>query len=224
MKFLTKISYVFIVLLLVISGNTFSQEKAEIPAINPPINTELLGSNRGLAFQMIIDKKFKSIPKLGIFSVTSLVGEWDNDQINDYMTQASLTYEVLKGLKLAGGFHVTPVKGMRPITGIIYTVANPTWLFVANSRIDFSKDSNVEGLVLVEYKPKINDKWRFYSRLQALYEYNTIIDMQTRSYLMARAGLSYNEFSFGLGSNIDYYGPEKHNENSFGGFVSFLLF
>lgn len=207
-----------------IGVNSYSQEKVDIPVINPPINTELLFSNRGLAFQMIIDKKFKTIPKLGFFSVTSLVGEWDTDQINDYMTQASLTYEIVKGLKLASGFHVTPVKGMRPIAGLIYTKANPTWLFVANSRIDFSDDTNVEGLDLVEFKPEINDKWRFYSRLQGLYEYSTIIDMQTRSYVMARAGLSYKEITFGLGANIDYYGPEKYNENSFGGFVSFLLF
>lgn len=216
--------FAFIILLSIIHGNAFAQKEMQIPPTSPPINMEVLGSNRGLAFQLIIDKKFKSIPKLGVFSVTSLVGEWDKNGINDYMAQSSLTYEILKGLKLATGFHLTPVKGMRPIAGLVYTLANPTWLFVANSRVDYSRDTNVEGLVLVEYKPKINDIWRIYSRLQGLYEYNTIINMQTRSYLMARAGLSYKEFSFGLGSNIDYYGPEKHNENSFGGFVSFLLF
>lgn len=224
MNKVTFIKYIFIILFSIISRNAVGQEKSQIPVINPPINTEVLVSNRGLTFQMIIDKKISSIPKLGFFSVTSLVGEWGEDQIGDYMTQASLTYELVKGLKLAGGFHVTPVKGMRPIAGLIYTKANPTWLLVANSRIDYSKDTNVEGMFLVEYKPKINDSWRFYSRLQALYEYSTIIDMQTRSYVMARAGLSYKEITFGAGTNIDYYGPEKHNENSFGGFVSFLLF
>lgn len=193
-----------------------------VPSV--PINTEVLGSNRGLAFQMIIDKKIKSVPKLGFFSVTSLVGEWGEDKVNDYMTQASLTYEIVKGLKLAGGFHVTPVKGMRPIAGLIYTKANPTWLFVANSRIDYSKDTNVEGMFLIEYKPKISNDWRFYSRIQALYEYSTVIDMQTRSYMMARAGVSYKEITFGLGTNIDYYGPEKFNENSYGVFVGVLLF
>lgn len=224
MIIVNKIMFIFIILLSIIHGDAAAQKEMQIPHADPPINTEVLASNRGLAFQLIIDKKFKSIPRLGVFSVTSLVGEWDKNKINDYMTQSSLTYEIVRGLKLATGFHLTPVKGMRPIAGLIYTLANPTWLFVANSRVDYSKDTNVEGLVLVEYKPKINDKWRIYSRLQGLYEYNTIINTQTRSYLMARTGLSYKEFSFGLGSNIDYYGPEKHNENSFGAFVSFLLF
>lgn len=136
MNFIKKMNPVFILLLSIISWNTYSQEEVAIPVQNPPINTELLFSNRGMAFQMIIDKKFKTIPKLGFFNVTSLVGEWDNDKINDYMTQSSLTYEIVKGLKLAGGFHITPVKGMRPIAGLIYTKANRTWLFVANSRID----------------------------------------------------------------------------------------
>lgn len=214
-----------ILLYFIILSNCFkAQNQSNVPISSVPINTEVLGSNRGLTFQMIIDKKIKSVSKLGFFSVTSLVGEWNEEKVNDYMTQASLTYEIVKGLKVAGGFHVTPIKGMRPIAGLIYTKANPTWLFVANSRIDLSKDTNVEGMFLVEYKPKINDNWRFYSRVQALYEYSTVIDMQTRSYLMLRAGLSYKEITFGIGSNIDYYGPEKFNESCIGGFLSFLLF
>lgn len=215
----------FPLLCFITISNCFkAQNQSSAVVSSVPINTEVLGSNRGLAFQMIIDKKIKSVPKLGFFSVTSLVGEWGEDQVNDYMTQASLTYEIIKGLKLAGGFHVTPVKGMRPIAGLIYSKATPDWLFVANSRIDFSRDTNIEGMFLVEYKPKISNNWRLYTRIQALYEYSSIIDMQTRSYLMARAGVSYKEITFGLGTNIDYYGPEKFNENSYGIFIGFLLF
>ncbi|RZK22012.1 MAG: hypothetical protein EOO63_18545 [Hymenobacter sp.] len=57
---------------------------------------------------------------------------------------------------------------------LIYSKATPDWLFVANSRIDFSRDTNIEGMFLVEYKPKINNNWRLYTRIQALYEYNII--------------------------------------------------
>ena len=224
MNLFKNINSVFLLLLSLIGLDAHSQEEVATPVVNPPINTEFLFSNRGMAFQMIIDKKFKSIPKMGFFSVTSLVGEWNDDTINDYMTQGSLTYEIAKGLKLAGGFHITPVKGMRPIAGLIYTKATRKWLFVANSRIDFSNDASAEGLILVEYKPQISKDWNFYSRLQGLYEHSTAIGKQTRSYLMARAGLSYKEFAFGLGSNIDYYGPAKHNENSYGVFGSALLF
>lgn len=203
--------------------NAYSQNKERDSLHNPPISVETLFSNRGATFQMIIDKKFKSIPRLGFFSVTNFVGEWDNNHVEDHMTQASLTFEVVKGLNLSGGFHLTPVTGVRPSAGIIYTFANKEWLLVTNSRVDLSKDANVEGLVLIEYKPKINERISFYSRLQGLYAYNTSLEKHSRSYIMARAGISYKEFTFGVGTNIDYYGPIKHNENSVGGFLSFLL-
>ncbi len=223
MNYIIKMRGIFIILISIVSWNGYSQQE-QLTILNPPVNTELLFSNRGMTFQMIIDKKFQSIPRLGFFNVTYFVGEWDDNHINDYMTQSNLTYEIVKGFKLSGGFHVTPVTGIRPTAGLIYTKTNHDWLVVANTRVDLVKDVNVEGLVLVEYKPKINEKLRFYSRLQALYEYNTVIEKHYRSYLMARAGVSYKELTFGLGANIDYYGPLKHNENSFGGFVSFLLF
>lgn len=191
---------------------------------NPPINVEALFSNRGTTFQMITDKKFQSVPRLGFFSVTNLVGEWDTNQVNDYMTQASLTFDIFKGFKVTGGFHTSSGTGIRPTIGVMYNYADPDWLVVAYPRVDLSKDSNVEGLVLVEYKPKINEKWRFYSRIQGLYAYTMNIEKHSRSYIQARAGVSYKEFTFGAGTNIDYYGPTKHNENSFGGFLSVLLF
>ncbi len=221
MKFLNKIQVIFILLISIISWNSYSQD--EHPK-NPPINTEILLSNRGMTFQMIINKNFQTIPKLGFFSVTNLVGEWNTNQVNDYMTQASLTFEIAKGFKLSSGFHLTPVTGIRPSVGLIYSFANQNWLVVSNPRVDLAKDVNVEELLLVEYKPKINDKLHFYSRIQCLYGYNTSSHEHSRSYVNARAGITYKEFTFGAGTNIDYYGPMKHNENSFGGFVSFLLF
>ncbi len=223
MRTINKIRFNFILLITAVSWNTYSQQAATDPIKNPPITTEALFGNRGMSFQMIIDKKFQSVPRLGFFSVTNLVGEWDNNRIEDYMTQANLTFEFAKGFKLTGGFHVTPVTGIRPTAGVMYTYANPDWLVVVNSRTDLSQDINVEGLVLVEYKPKINDKWRFYSRLQGLYEYNTVIEKHYRSYIVARAGVSIKEFTFGAGANIDYYGPAEHNENNVGGFLSFQL-
>ena len=221
MKFLNKIQFTFILLISIISWNSYSQD--EHPK-KPPINTEILLSNRGMTFQMIINKNFQTIPKLGFFSVTNLVGEWNTNQVNDYMTQASLTFEIAKGFKLSSGFHLTPVTGIRPSAGLIYSFANQNWLVVSNPRVDLAKDVNVEELLLVEYKPKINDKLHFYSRIQCLYGYNTSSHEHSRSYVNTRAGITYREFSFGAGTNIDYYGPMKHNENSFGGFVSFLLF
>jgi len=81
-----------------------------------------------------------------------------------------------------------------------------------------------EVMTLIEYKPKVNAALNFYSRIQGLYGFVPESNIHNRSYIMLRAGLSYREFSFGLGSNFDWYGPMKHSENNFGIFLSALLF
>jgi hypothetical protein len=204
--------------------STSSAQQKETQFKNPPLNTEALFSNRGMCFQMIMNKQIQSAPKFGFFNITNLVGEWKGNRVEDHMTQAHVTYTIGKGFKLGGGFHLTPVTCIRPSAALIFSKANANWLVVANSRVDLSKDRNVDGVVLVEYKPRINERWRFYSRLQGMYAHNTEKGTHSRSFATARAGFSFKDFTFGAGTNIDYYGPIKHNENSFGGFINCLLF
>ncbi|MCL9807966.1 hypothetical protein [Flavobacterium luminosum] len=214
----------FLVFGLFFSINSFAQEQEQKEFQNPPINVETLVGDRGVSFQMIIDKKIKSIPRLGFFSVTDINSDWGVQNLQDHMTQASLTVDLFKGLKLGAGFHNTPVTGIRPSASLIYAHASEDWFFIVVPRVDLSKDANLEGLALVEYKPKISDQWRLYTRLQGVYAHTMSQDLHARSYFRARAGVSYKEFAFGLGSNVEYYGPLKHNENNFGGFVQVLLF
>ena len=55
---------------------------------------------------MIIDKQIKSIPQLGFFSVTDINSDWSEQNLQDHMTQASLTYKVFNGLKVAAGLNL----------------------------------------------------------------------------------------------------------------------
>ena len=191
---------------------------------NPPVNVEVMFSNRGTAFQMLVNKKTQSMPRVGFFSVTNLLGQWDSRQVSDHMTQGSLTYELLKGLSLAGGFHLTPATGFRPSAALMYGYSNPNLTLVVNPRADLVKNGALENLFIVEYKPELGKVLRAYSRIQGLYVYLPKADAHARSYLMLRAGLLYKEFNFGLGANLDRYGPSKIRKNSFGGFFSMRLF
>lgn len=221
----TNFNCIWFLLLTLFTTTEGSAQQSNIPHVsNPPINIEALFSNRGMTYQMIIDKRFRTNTKFGFFAVTNLVGEWRNNAVSDHMTQANLTYEITKGLQLSGGFHITTVTGIRPSAGLIYSMHSKDWLLVTNARVDLAQDANIEGLAIVEYKPLINDKWKFYSRLQGLYAQTPSIGQHARSYIMARAGFSIKEFTFGIGTNIDYYGSIKHNENSVGAFISCLLF
>lgn len=206
-------------------SNLSAQEKENNPpAQNPPIIVEGLFGNRGMTYQMIINKKLQSIPKIGVFSVTNLVAEWESKPMTDAMTQTSLTYSLVKGLDVAAGFHYTPVTGIRPSAGLIYTYGTPEFLLVANPRIDLSKDAATELMVLSEYKPRINEQWSLYTRLQGLYGFTVDNSEHARSYVVLRAGVTYKEFSFGAGANFDWYGPIKHHETNIGAFISVPLF
>lgn len=194
------------------------------PLPNPPITMEAMVGSRGAMYQLIVNKKFQSVPKLGFFSVTNGTAAWKKEMTPDIMTQAHLTYSLIKGLDVSAGMQYTPVYGFRPVAGLIYSHATKDWLIIANSKVDLASDFASENLALVEYKPKINDKFNFYSRVQGLYGFVPESGDHNRSYIMLRAGLNYKEFTFGAATNFDWYGPIKHNENSFGFFVSALLF
>ncbi|MEN2399387.1 hypothetical protein GKZ90_0006340 [Flavobacterium sp. MC2016-06] len=213
-----------VLLVCAITFHSFGQENQKKEFQNPPVNVEALVGSRGISFQMIIDKKIESLPQLGFFSVIDMNSDWSEKKTDDLMVQANLTLELAKGFRLYGGFHHTVVTGLRPSAGLIYSFVNQKWTIILAPRIDLQKDPNIEGIALVEFKPKLNENWRMYFRVQALYSYMTEIEDHGRSYIRSRAGLSYKEISFGAGANIEYYGPMKQNENNIGFFTNVLLF
>lgn len=91
-------------------------------------------------------------------------------------------------------------------------------------RIDLTKNANYEGYGFIEYNPLLAGKWRFYSRLEGMYSPSVKKSIHQRSFGIIRAGLSYQEFSFGLGLNFDYFGPEKYKVTNTGFFISADLF
>lgn len=204
---------------------TFQAIAQEAPAVkNPPLIMETFAGDRALAYQMIINKKLQSVPKLGFFSVTNFQAEWGEPKVSDYMLQGNLTYSIIKGIDLSGGFIWNPIDGIRPSAGILFSYGNPELLVIANPRIDLTKNANFDILALVEYKPKVSEKLNLYTRAQGLYTQNVGLDFHARSYVMLRAGLTYKDISFGAAANFDWYGPMKHNENNLGGFILVNLF
>ncbi|WP_230848106.1 hypothetical protein [Myroides odoratus] len=73
-------------------------------------------TNKGITMQMLLTKKFNSFPQLGVLSVTSLISDWDENQLVDFMNQSSITYELVRGLNIIGGYHYTENTGFRGTT------------------------------------------------------------------------------------------------------------
>lgn len=191
---------------------------------NPPVNMETVFGHTGMAYQLMVNKKLKTVPKLGFFSITSIIGSWDKDDFEGVMTQGLLTYRLIKGLDAVAGFHYTDITGLRPTAGAIYTYASKNVLVVANPRIDLTKDAYAETMVFVEYKPSINNNWKLYTRVQGLYGFAVNNGDHGRSYLLTRLGATTKEFSFGLAANFDRFGPFKASQSNYGVFVAASLF
>ncbi|ASK32828.1 hypothetical protein CEY12_19155 [Chryseobacterium sp. T16E-39] len=192
--------------------------------INPPVVFEILTGNVGIASQLNISKNFKDIPGLSFFSVSNISSKWNEKNAKDAMSQFNLAYEFVKGFRVFGGIHYTPSTGLRPSVMMLYSYVGDEITVVIGPRIDLADNSNLEGFGMVEYKPKLNDHWKVYSRLQGLYAQSLKGGIHARSYLMVRAGMSYKDYSFGLGANFDAYGPERMIKNNVGVFVAARLF
>lgn len=199
-----------------------SQEEQAIK--NPPIFIEALAGNRGFGYQMLINKKLQSIPKLGFFSFTSIQTEWGESKMDDYIVQGNLTYNIIRGIDLSSGFIWNPFDGIRPSAGVLLSYGNPNWLSIVNPRIDLTKNANFDVFGMVEYKPAINERIKLYTRLQGLYTRNLGHNFHARSYIMLRAGLTFKDITVGVASNFDWYGPMKQNESNVGGFIAINLF
>lgn len=53
-----------------------AQETTTPNTNNPPIFMETFAGDRAMTYQMIINKKLQSVPKLGFFGVTNIQPEW----------------------------------------------------------------------------------------------------------------------------------------------------
>lgn len=191
---------------------------------NPPVPVEVFAGNNYLNFQMIVSKPFKQGSRFGFFDVTNFNGNYDNNlRKNEFLTQGLVNFEVYKGISLAAGATMNYVTGFRPTAGLQYLFGNREWLVVLLPRMDLRDDYNFETFGLVEYKPQLTKTLGLYTRVQGLYNHNTKQEFHDRSYLYFRAGLSYQNYQFGLGANFDRYGPMKVSGDNFGLFVRVLL-
>ncbi len=202
----------------------YSLSAQEPMMANPPISVEPFFGNRAFSYQLIINKKLQSAPKLGFLGISNFQAEWNQPLINDFAHQGNLTYNLGYGFDINGGFMWEPITGIRPSAGFMYTYGNPDLLVIANPRIDIANEPNADFLLLVEYLPSLSSKLKLYTRAQGLYGYNFNHEVHTRSYLMLRAGVTFKDITFGLANDIDYYGPENTRFNNLGGFLRLELF
>lgn len=222
---------IFLFLALTTANITFAQHELDtlagpkLPKKNPPIPVEFFASQQGIGFQMMVNKHFSPKSRFGYFNVTHFVGDYATaNQKNQFLTQAFVTADIWKGLSINTGVTMNFMTGFRPSAGLQYVYTRPKFLAVLLPRFDLSQTYNFETFGLAEYKPKFKNSWGLYSRIQSMYNHNTKLIHHDRSYVWLRLGASYKNYQVGLGSNFDFYGPMKINENNIVAFVRAELF
>lgn len=200
----------------------FGQTLQDPPKYISPIPVEFMAGNNEFAFQTQINKAFAPSSKFSFLSIMSAASPYKNN-INsfDFINTSQVSYGVFKGVSVSLGISMNAKAGFSPTVGIQYVRATPTWLIVVAPGLLLSGSHNVQAVSVIEYKPKISTAVRFYSGLQGFYNYHISNGYHQRSYINSRLGLSYQQVTFGLGGNFNWYGPKKLYKDNIGVFLRY---
>lgn len=191
-------------------------------APEPPIPIEAFFGNEQLYFQLVVKKKFAPTSRFGFFTVATYSADYEYNKAdvqNSITIPVQLSYEVGKGFGIMAGTDINSEGGFAPIVGPQFNFASRQFLAVSVLSFFINEDQDVKLFGLYEYKPPINEKWAIYSRVQFIYNHSLAAGLHNRSYLYLRGGLKRNAFIFGLGANLDQYGPRKRFQDNYGVFV-----
>jgi hypothetical protein len=205
----------FHLLLILLLCSSLTRAQQLINEAPSPVELNI-GNNR-FGLQFLMNKHFAPASKFSFLSVTSYESTYNNDVNNlDFINNSQVSFEIYKGFGIATGLSVNRVAGLTPIVGLEYVFVNKKMLIVVTPTYHLSKNKNMEGLTLIEYKPKLSEKINLYSRFQALYNLNYKNNTHERSYMQIRLGIGIGSYQFGVASNFDYYGPTKVYKDNYG--------
>lgn len=193
--------------------------------VSPPVPAEVFAGDKRIAIQVLFNKKFSPKSRFSFFNVSMSTADYSNNASeNEFTTISSLKFEVLKGLAVTAGANINSANGLQPSAGFQYIFSKKNILAIVSPVIYFKPTTNFETFLLFVYRPAISRQLNLYTRLQALYNYNLQVDSHDRSYMYARLGLGYRNFAFGLGTNLDRYGPMKYLKENYGVFIQVEFF
>ncbi|RKD88316.1 hypothetical protein [Mangrovibacterium diazotrophicum] len=227
MKKKIKIAVVLLMAMAAFSSTPVFAEETEAPvAPSAPIPFEVFLGKDGFTSQLIVDKKFAGLNKFGLFGLSFLKADYDNEEfLRESINMAVLKYDVVKNVSVVGGALFNSNWGFRPYAGAQYGYHSRTFMGLLSSGFHLTETHNFESLAIVEYRPQIKDAWSLYTRAQGLYSHLTETGKHDRSFLYSRVGVSYKTLSFGAALNYDWYGngPMKIENHQLGIFISTIL-
>jgi hypothetical protein len=203
-------------------NSLFSLAQTQVPKVPTPV--EFMAGNNRLFFQIVVKKKFSPESRFGFLTVSTFSTNYDNESKDlDLVMPVLINFNIYKGFGLVGGTTINNRVGFSPLVGGQHSFANKDWVSVTIASFFLNASRNVELFGIYEYKPKISPAINLYTRLQLMYIHNTAQNHHARSFLQLRAGLKRDALNFGLGANLDQYGPEKDFKPNYGVFVGWAF-
>ncbi len=213
-------------LLMLITGQLIAQESKNthgtIPA--PPTPVEVMFGDNRANLLIILSKPIDEKKKFSFFNVTVGSADYQNNPAEtDMVINNALLYNLGKNLFASAGMQWNYKVGLVPSLGLQYFKASPDYLVVVYPSYNLLPNTGFETVALAEIKPKLSEKTRLYTRIQGLYVQDLAHGVHAKSAVSLRAGLSFGKYTFGLGTNVDYYGPVKFEKLNSGVFLQLKL-
>lgn len=187
---------------------------------DPPIPVEVFFGNQQINYQTTVKKLFSPESKFGFFNLATFTTDYKNDASEDFLLiESQLSYTIKGGFGMMAGTFINSFTGFSPILGPQHTYASRQVLAVTIASFFLNEKNDFQIFGLYEYKPPLAKKWVLYNRLQFIYSHSLKYDFHNRSYLYLRSGLKKEAFVFGLGANLDQYGPTKRFGDNYGLFI-----
>ena len=189
-----------------------------------PLPVEVMAGNNRANLLIIINRPIDAAGKFNFFNVTVGAADYQNTPSEtEIVLNNSITYALGKAFSAASGLQWHYKLGFVPTLGFQFLKASPDYLIVVFPTLNFKPGYAFETVALAEYKPKLSDKLRLYTRLQGLLVRDIEVGTHARSGTSLRAGLTFDKFTVGLGSNFDAYGPMKFEKSNHGLFFQMRL-
>ncbi|TFV93679.1 hypothetical protein E4S40_15660 [Algoriphagus kandeliae] len=199
-----------------------SSKLAKAQTSHTPIPAEIMFGNERLDFQLIVKRSFSPTSKFSLVAISIFAQNYDRERTlgNSIVAPVQVTYKLGKsGFSLAAGAEANSKVGFMPMAGVQHVFANREVLALTFVNMLSNQGANGQIFGIYEYKPRLNDTWSIYSRIQLMYIQGISETAHKRSFLYLRAGLKKGPLGFGIGANWDAYGTERQTAQNFGVFT-----
>lgn len=189
-------------------------------ASGPPLPVEIFIGHQNLYYQIVVKKPFDTKNRFNFFGLATYTANYENEVAdNRLITIAQLSYHLSKGFGIMAGTDVNSFSGFSPIVGPQHNFANRQILAVTVASFFLNEGNDFKLFGLYEYKPPINKDWSVYTRFQFIYNQGLKESRHNKSYIYLRAGVKRKSIIFGIGSNLDWSGPNRIFQDNYGGFI-----